>query len=65
MRAILAVLLLAGCASPPTHYERQSWARVGFKQAEAQCYYEINQPSTQGSLYLCMQSKGWDEVYDR
>ena len=65
MRLIFVALLLSACASTPTHYERQSWARVGFQQAKAECYYEINQPGKMGSLYLCMVSKGWQEVRGR
>lgn len=66
MRALLAALLLAGCASGParhTYYERQPWAKEGFEQAKAECYYEINQPGKMGSLYLCLESKGWHEVH--
>lgn len=37
MRNLLLVLLLVGCSSGPTYYDRQSWATVGVDQANAEC----------------------------
>jgi hypothetical protein len=60
IRAIIIAGAVAACATSPRTYDPQPWAKVSFKQAEAECYNYINSAAGEGSnLYLCMKAKGW------
>jgi hypothetical protein len=60
MRKLLPLLILAGCSTGPTQYDRQSWATVGVEQASAECY-AIIQGNPLINHYTCMKAKGWQE----
>ena len=67
MRALLATLLLAGCATLDWYglpleqrYSRLPWAGSSVHQADAECLGEVQKNPALG-FPVCMRAKGWAE----
>lgn len=52
------LLLLAGCATGPTRYDRLQWANTSIEQANAECMMELDKHLL-ASHTTCMEAKGW------
>lgn len=57
---LLVVPLMMTACSKHFYYQKQSWSRMGFDQALAECKHEA---SIGGSTVgLCLDAKGWHHV---